>query len=350
MMFRPDIWSRPIKLAVAVTFVFAFILWVRPPQREDGRKIKTWFSESSHAWSGHEGHESHVDKEATTRLSVDNCAVSALSDEIVVTVKTGASEAASRLPIQLKTTLRCPPTILHFSDMAQKVDNITIHDSLAPIAEFVKIANPDFDLYRKQNARKKLGWHDEEVTKETKEAAWTLDKYKNLHIVQMSYDMMPKKKWFLHIDADTYLIWSSLLWWLPKLDDSKPLYTGSLTCFSDVKAAHGGSGILLSQSATQVIVAENSSAVPSWDAQAREHCCGDELVARALKENGIEMHNSWPIINGDTPWTIPFGPQYWCEPIVTMHHLSTHDMELVAAFEQKRKNPLVGRPLRRAFQ
>lgn len=335
MMFKPAIWTRSVKLAVAVTFFFVVILWVRPPHREDGRKIKTWFSQSSHTWDLHDGSEGPPIQTAA------NCPISPEAQDIVVTVKTGASEAASRIPTQMRTTLRCPPNTLHFSDMGQQVGNVTIHDSLAAVPEFVKVGNPDFDLYRKQKARKMLGWHEEEVTKETKEAAWTLDKYKNLHVVHMSYTLMPKKKWYLHIDADTYLFWPSLLWWLPTLNASEALYTGSLTCFSDVKAAHGGSGILLSESATRAIVVDNSSTVPSWDAQAKEHCCGDELVARALKENGVEMHNSWPIINGDNPFTIPFGPQYWCEPIVTMHHLSTEEMELVAAFEQRRKKPTV---------
>jgi hypothetical protein len=225
--------------------------------------------------------------------------------------------------------------------MAQKVDNITVHDSLAPVAEFIKIGNPDFDLYRQQKAKKLLGWHDEEVTKETKEAAWNLDKYKNLHVVHMAYNLMPKKKWYLHIDADTYLFWPSLLHWLPTLDTSGPVYTGSLTCFQDVKAAHGGSGILLSDKAMRAIVVDNSSTVPSWDAQAQKHCCGDELVARALIENGIEMHNSWPIINGENPATVPFGSQYWCEPIVTLHHMTVEDMLMVAKFEAQRKTPNV---------
>ena len=307
---------------------------MRPPQRDDGRKLSTWFSQSSGTWSSQ-------NTETAALFKDDGCPVAPEGDDIVVTVKTGASEANARLPVQLRTTLRCPPHILHFSDMAQKLGNITIHDSLKAVAEFVKVGNPDFDLYRKQKGRKLLGMAPIEVTKEVKEAAWVLDKYKNLHIVHESYNMMPKKKWYLHLDADTYLMWSSLLWWLPQLDASEPLYTGSLTCFADVKAAHGGSGILLSDSATRAIVVDNSSTVPSWDASAREHCCGDELVARALKENGIEMHNSWPIINGDKPWTIPFSLDYWCNPIVTMHHLTVKDMETVYEFEQRRKKPTV---------
>jgi hypothetical protein len=338
MMFRPDIWSRSVKLAVALTLCFFVILYIRPPQRDDGRKIKTWFSQTTHTWDSPTVDTTESQPKAQ---AANGCPIDPQSEDIVITVKTGASEAASRLPTQMRTTLRCPPNVLHFSDMGQKVENITVHDSLAAVPEFVKVGNSDFDLYRKQKARQKLGWKEEAVTKETKEAAWTLDKYKNLHIVHDSYTLMPKKKWYLHIDADTYLVWPSLLWWLPKLNASSALYTGSLTCFSDVKAAHGGSGILLSDSATRAIVVDNSSTVPSWDAQAKDHCCGDELVARALKENGIEMHNSNPIINGDNPFTIPFSTSFWCEPIVTMHHLSVEDMEVVAQFEARRKTPLV---------
>ncbi|KIW02401.1 uncharacterized protein PV09_06221 [Verruconis gallopava] len=331
MLLRPDVWNRSVKLAVAATVFFAFVLWIQPPRNHHGHRFKSWFSQPSHQWGSYGG-------PTQTSVTKDGCPVASDADNVVITVKTGASEASARIPTQLRTTLKCPPNILHFSDMEQTVDNVTIHDALAPIPEFVKIGNPDFDLYRAQQARKRLGWHDEPVTEEVKKAAWTLDKYKNLHIVAKSYWLFPDKKWYLHIDADTYLVWSSLLWWLNTLDPSKPLYTGSLTCFGDVKAAHGGSGILLSNSAAKAIVQDNSSTIPSWDGQARDHCCGDELVAQALKDNGIEMHNSWPLINGDTPFTIPFGPQFWCEPVVTMHHLSTKEMEIVAAFEQSRPN------------
>lgn len=338
MMFKPDLGTRSFKLAVVAIFVIGVLLWIRPPQREDGRKIQTWFSQSTGTWKDHEGHKDH---EGPTVQARDGCPIASKAQDIVITVKTGASEAYKRLPVQMKTSLRCPPNVLHFSDMAQKLGNITIHDSLAAVAEFIKIGNSDFDLYRQQKARKLLGWHDEEVTKEIKEAAWNLDKYKNLHVVNMAYNLMPKKKWYLHIDADTYLFWPSLLHWLPTLDTSVPVYTGSLTCFQDVKAAHGGSGILLSDKATRAIVVDNTSTVPSWDAKAQRHCCGDELVARALIENGVEMHNSWPIINGENPATVPYGSEHWCAPIVTLHHLTVEDMLMVAKFEAQRKTPNV---------
>lgn len=330
MILRPDIWNRSVKLSVAVTVILFLLLWTSPPRRE-AHRFQTWLSSDSTSAASQSASGPHHYEDAQ-----DNCLRLPGSDQIVVTVKTGASEASDRLPIQLATTLRCVSNVLLFSDMEQQLGQHIIHDALAAVPEFLKAGNSDFDLYRQQQARKSLGWHDIPTTEEIKNSAWTLDKYKNLHIVAKSWWLIPQKKWYLHLDADTYLVWPSLLFWLERLNASEAIYTGSLTCFGNLKAAHGGSGILLSASATEAMVVRNHSTIPAWDAEAANHCCGDELVGRALWDNGIELHNSWPIINGENPYTIPFGPKYWCEPIVTMHHVSPGQMEMLSLFEQRR--------------
>jgi hypothetical protein len=60
-------------------------------------------------------------------------------------------------------------------------------------------------------------------------AAWTLDKYKKLHIVEKACAMKPDLDWYLHIDADTYVIWPSLVEWLEQLDLSKESFLGSMS-------------------------------------------------------------------------------------------------------------------------
>src|ERR1700712_650220 len=63
------------------------------------------------------------------------CDAFAGSDRIVVTIKTGASEATRRIPPQLSTSLRCAPNILIFSDMKQKLGDRDVYDSLETIAD-----------------------------------------------------------------------------------------------------------------------------------------------------------------------------------------------------------------------
>ena len=74
------------------------------------------------------------------------------TERIAITVKTGATEAAEKVPVQLRTSLRCVPleNILWFSDMSQNIGDHELHDALDTIEPAVKDGNPDFDIYRKQ--------------------------------------------------------------------------------------------------------------------------------------------------------------------------------------------------------
>lgn len=112
--------------------------------------------------------------------------------QIVITVKTGATEALEKIPTQLRTALRCAPHVYFFSDMNQTIGATKIHDALDTIPNDVKEGNTDFDIYRKQ-----YELQDPDLINSTlrdfrdprfpdSRASWTLDKYKNIHIVEKS--------------------------------------------------------------------------------------------------------------------------------------------------------------------
>lgn len=60
----------------------------------------------------------------------DSCPISSVADKIVVSVKTGASEAATKAAAQLKTTLRCVKNVYLFSDLEQDIGEFHLHDAL----------------------------------------------------------------------------------------------------------------------------------------------------------------------------------------------------------------------------
>ena len=47
-------------------------------------------------------------------------------------------------------------------------------------------------------------------------------------------------------------------------------------------------------------------------------------------------HMQWPTINGEKPHTLQYGSRQWCQPIVTMHHLSAEEVASIWTFEQER--------------
>lgn len=44
----------------------------------------------------------------------------------------------------------------------------------------------------------------------------------------------------------------------------------------------------------------------------------------------------WPTINGEKPFTLPYGPNHWCHPLVTMHHMNSEEISTFWEWETKR--------------
>lgn len=268
-------------------------------------------------------------------------------NRIVITVNTGATEVLDRVPTILRTSLLCAPNVYIFSDLAHMLGDRQVYDSLDTMPADVMDDNPDFELYRKQLALKdpiKVA----EFLKGMKDprnpdtaAAWTLDKYKKLHILEKAWDMQPDLDWYLHVDADSYVIWSTLVEWLSKLDPTKESYIGSLSFINNLPFGHGGSGMLLSGAAMRNFVVKHNGTAGRWDYKMQNECCADWVLAQILKEYGMELMNAWPVIQGEPQSTIPFDGTHWCQPLATMHHVSSLEAAQFGEFEARRKDKTV---------
>ncbi|OAA46308.1 hypothetical protein NOR_03061 [Metarhizium rileyi] len=290
----------------------------------------------------------------------DECALFPNTSSVLLVMKTGASESYSKLPTQLITNLKCVSYFLFFSDMAQKIAGYTIHDSLDTVLDEVKEKNKDFDLYHRQ---KKCPIDQEQCNKgqEVASQGWNLDKYKNIHMAEKAYMLRPNHDWYLFVDADTYVVFPTLMEWLKQMDASKPHYIGSVAYLSGFPFGHGGSGYLVSKAAMSSMFDGKTGVANRYDEQIQHTCCGDYMWSKALKdETGIPVVNAvsisrmaakltcalqsltvrvlqWPVINGEKPQTIPYAANEWCQPIVTMHHVGAEEISDLYAFEKKRK-------------
>ena len=200
-----------------------------------------------------------------------------------MSVKTGATEAAEKIPSLMQTSLRCAKHVLLFSDLEQDIESYHIHDALNSVAASIISNNPDFKFYRKLKAL----WQEKgdisalkrakSAEDSSKSAAWTLDKYKFFHVMEKSWEMKPDMDWYILIDADSYIFWSNMLVWLQTMDPSKKSYFGSEVNIGGHRFAHGGSGIVMSGAAVKELVVNNRGVAEKWDGMIRERemCCGD---------------------------------------------------------------------------
>lgn len=220
------------------------------------------------------------------------CAAFPDTSNVLVVMKTGASEAYSKIPTQILTNLRCVYDFLFFSDMAETIAGYEVHDSLDTVLDDVKVSNDDFELYFQQQ---KCAVDRDSCNKghDVASQGWALDKYKNIHIAEKTYRLRPSNDWYLFVDADSYVVWSTMAQWLKRLDPTEPHYLGSMAFYGDIPFGHGGSGYLVSRAAMQGLFDGKENVANNWDEATIDSCCGDVMFAQALKnETGLSVNNT----------------------------------------------------------
>ena len=282
--------------------------------------------------------------QAPSTLADGRCNALSNFPDTVIIVKTGANEIYDKVPTQILTALHCYEDLLFFSDLDQQLGPYSIHDALANVTESVKLNNPQFDYYRTLQQYYKDGQDIGALRAETGNAAWNLDKYKFLHMLEKTWKLRPNRKWYVYIEADTYLVQSNLRLWLDRLDASKPLYLGSPTYLNGEAFSHGGSGFILSGTSLSQFANGDEGVAARYDEMMQRESFGDFVLMRALKNKGIDFSAAWPMLQAEKPSTIPFGPgpdngvRHWCQPIVTMHHITPDEASQIWTFEQQRRN------------
>ncbi|CAI6332811.1 unnamed protein product [Periconia digitata] len=253
---------------------------------------------------------------------------------ILLIIKTGASETYDRLPTQFMSMTRCLSDFLVFSDMEETVMGYRVQDILGETIDEVRMENGDFDLWRRQRSCL-VDQKNCQQWSSTGAEAWNLDKYKNVRQSHLSYKLRPDYDWYLHIDADTYVHWPNMVQMLKPFSPRKDYFFGSFEPSQYGDFNHGGSGYILSQSAMKKF--HEKADLEHYDRQAREICCGDMLMTVAVKETiDLANTNMFPTMNGRKPFTLPFGPRQWCQPIATLHKLNSEEVANIWEFEQSR--------------
>lgn len=263
-----------------------------------------------------------------------DCPSLAGASDVVVVMKTGASEVMDLIPQRLLTQLRCIPHFEIVSDMEQDMGAIHIHDAVASVSEPYKSTHEDFAFWRQLQDHHSRG-QDMGILKAGR--GWELDKWKNIPALHMVYQMHSDKGWFVFIDADTYLGWPNLLHLLSLHNSSDPWYIGSIWSYGSTAFAQGGTGYIISNAAARMFEDVYDDAhVAKWENDTSTACCGDVMLANAMNDAGVNITAAVPLVQSEPPHRLEWSDGMWCTSAVTWHHVRPYEEESLWGFEQER--------------
>ena len=234
-------------------------------------------------------------------------------EDVLVVMRTGATEIQDKLPAHLATTFKCYNDYIILSDYEEEFQGHQVHDTLSDIDDDFKHHHPDFELWRRLRAHGRESLDSSElsgaVSRESgaigkvENEGWRLDKWKFLPMAKKTLEMHPDKKWYVFVEPDTYLMWSNLLDWLQRLDPSEPLYYGSEVQIDSDIFAHGGSSFVISNPALRRVAQLYRENPNDWHELTSAHWAGDCILGKALFESGTPLTWAWPMFQGGNPNT-----------------------------------------------
>ncbi|KAH7357561.1 hypothetical protein BKA66DRAFT_445594 [Pyrenochaeta sp. MPI-SDFR-AT-0127] len=278
------------------------------------------------------------------------CPQSKLADDVLVVLRTGATESLQKVPVHFRTTLRCVPHFTVFSDFDEEIEGHPVQDVLRGVSEKTKQEHEDFKLYHHLQKHGRNGLKTQQVITgmsgslkgdylQTEKEGWRLDKWKFLPMIDQALEKKPDAKWFVFIEADTYLGWNNLLEYLGKFDDSKPYYIGKHLYINDVEFGYGGAGFILSNPAMRKVSQQRSTRIKEYEDFTKSNWVGDCALGKVLEDVKVPLHRAFPHFQGDSPATLNPAIQkidrdLWCYPTITYHHVSPTEIEELWEFEQ----------------
>ncbi|KAF2112056.1 hypothetical protein BDV96DRAFT_649418 [Lophiotrema nucula] len=279
-----------------------------------------------------------------------SCSQAEVADDVLIVLRTGATESREKLPVHFQTTLRCVPHFVVFSDLDEEIDGHAVHDVLGGVSDDMKKEHDDFKLYRHLKEHGRQGLRDQQVMMtesgsskgdylNTENDGWKLDKWKFLPMVDQAYQHMPNAKWFVFIESDTFLSWHNLMEYLSNFDANKPYYIGKHLYINDIEFGYGGAGFILSNPAVRKVTEHRSVRVRDYEDFTATHWVGDCALGKVLEDIKIPLHRAFPHLQGDSPATLDpatnkIDRDAWCYPAVTYHHVSPSEISALWKFEQ----------------
>ncbi|RYO75450.1 hypothetical protein DL766_002537 [Monosporascus sp. MC13-8B] len=176
---------------------------------------------------------------------------------------------------------------------------------------------------------------------------WELDAMKFLPSLEYAWLNMPKKKWYLVLDDDTYIIKHSLTLLLGHLNPAKPTFLGNPVGDYKGRFPHGGSSVIISGSAVSKLYDGHPDIVAEGHQESPTAIWGDKLLSTTFMKIGVYLDETYGrMFNGENPWMTRMWVDRFCLPLVSFHGLGEGDlMEQVGNTFKHMEGPVFWRQL-----
>ena len=286
-------------------------------------------------------------------------------EKVQVVIKTGIADHPARTDAMVNSVIKCIRNVLVVSDEDHKYGPFNAYDVLANLPARKHMTEEDYLIYETQKNATRDG---KELQKGHE--GWKIDKYKFLPQVERAIEHNNKAEWYIFLESDTYLFWDNIFRLLDNFDPSVPYYFGSPSPGRKYRPtpeseeekqnwfAYSGSGYVLSTAAAHRLVdrprnalgVKGSRFTTEYQEDIRNDCCGDSVLGYALHDKAsVEVSGLWPMFNPHRLEDVPFGKDYWCEPVITLHKTGPQPMKDLWIWDndqhQKHGRPLLYKDL-----
>ncbi|KAI0485144.1 family 31 glycosyltransferase [Xylariaceae sp. FL0804] len=175
-----------------------------------------------------------------------------------------------------------------------------------------------------------------------KDMGWELDAMKFLPSLEYVWRAMPKKKWYIMLDDDTYMIKSSMSLLMGHLNYRKPQFIGNPVGDYKGRFPHGGSSVILSGAALAQLFDGRPDVVDEGNHEAPSVIWGDKVLATTLMKVAVYLDESYRrMFNGESPWMTRMWADRLCLPLLSFHGLGDPEaMQAVGETFKDMKEPV----------
>ncbi|KAL9936937.1 hypothetical protein V8E36_004172 [Tilletia maclaganii] len=261
-----------------------------------------------------------------------------LNDKVVLIHKTGHAVIYDRMSIQLIEPRPDIPNRLVYSDVALQIGEHQVIDALANFSiDHGRL--PDFDHYRLLQAAKANG-----LLVPSTHTGWDLDRFKFAPMTHHAYVEYPDATWYITVDGDSFLFWSTLLRWLERYF-SAPEFTPWYLGYDEVGDAkhskyfaHGGAGYMMSRGLLQEIHRNDTDGSkfindPRFDFIRCGDCALGDYISDLPGRNG-HTDAGVDLFHHDGLDKLIFRPRLWHNYVLSLHHVTAQDFNALRSWER----------------